>query len=168
MSWDGIVVMGVSGCGKTTVGKQLALRLGWRFFDADDYHPAANVEKMRSGIPLADGDRWPWLRSLRSLLADSKNHGTHPVLACSALKEAYRRELLSCGGNFALVYLKGTYAEILARLQSRKDHFMPASLLRAQFDDLEDPRSAWVYDTGLPAPEIVQRITERLGMSSPA
>ncbi len=132
-----VVLMGVSGAGKTTLGRLLAERLGWRFIDADDHHPQANVAKMAAGVPLDDADRWPWLDRLNRMLLEEKN----AVLACSALKEAYRRRLLRGIDAARVVHLRGDKALIAARLAGRKHRYMPASLLDSQFATLEPPRS---------------------------
>ncbi len=137
-----IIVMGVSGCGKSTIGRMLSDRTGIPFFAADDFHPPANVEKMASGQPLNDTDRQPWLDILADLLAEKEQDGG-AILACSALKESYRRTL---GTKLTepprWVYLKGSQEVILARMQARKGHFMPPELLRSQFDVLEEPTEA--------------------------
>lgn len=159
---DGFIVMGVSGCGKSTVGMRLAQRLCWQFFDADDCHPPGNVQKMRSGVPLDDADRAPWLETLNQLLADQIQAGNNPVLACSALKKSYRNKLLSGGLKVTLIYLRGNYEEILERIESRENHFMPASLLRSQFDALEEPADAWIYEISRPVEEIVEAVVSRL------
>jgi len=140
-----VVLMGVCGCGKTSVGRALAAKLGWRFLDADDFHPPANVAKMAAGIALSDEDRWPWLDRLRSELANINSRGAHAVLACSALRERYR-DRLSHGRELRWVYLKGDMATIEYRLASRSGHFMPASLLASQFAALEEPAQALVVD----------------------
>lgn len=129
MKSDVMIVMGVSGCGKSTVGKALAERLGRQFFDADDFHPVESLEKMRKGIPLGDPDREPWLGKMNQLLRDSVRNGEKPVLACSALREGYRQALAAGGIHPVFIYLRGSYEEILARMESRSSHFMPASLL---------------------------------------
>ena len=137
-----VVLMGVSGSGKTTLGRLLAQRLGWRFIDADDHHPAANVAKMASGVPLDDEDRRPWLSLLNQILLKEEN----AVLACSALKEAYRRRLLEGVAAARVVYLRGSKALIAQRLAARKHRYMPASLLDSQFAALEPPRGALEID----------------------
>lgn len=132
------VVMGVSGSGKTTVGKELAKRLNCPFYDADDYHPAENVEKMASGQPLNDDDRAPWLATLREVLAGHVDGGETAVLACSALKQAYR-DKLQVNGNTQFVFLDGSFDLIWGRMRQRKNHYMKADMLQSQFDALEPP-----------------------------
>ncbi len=135
-----IVVMGVSGAGKSTVGRLVAARLDCPFRDADSFHPAANIEKMSRGEPLTDDDRWPWLRAIADWIAEHRAAGTTCVATCSALKRRYR-DLLTGGqrADVRLVYLKGGFDLIAARLAARKGHFMPPALLRSQFDALEEP-----------------------------
>jgi gluconokinase len=133
-----VVVMGVSGVGKTTIGRRLAERLGWPFIDADDHHPAANVAKMAAGTPLDDADRWPWLAALNALLLKEAN----AVVACSALKEIYRQRLLAGVADARVVYLHGAKALIASRLAARRHRYMPASLLDSQFATLEPPARA--------------------------
>ncbi len=132
-----IVVMGVSGCGKSTVGMEIARRLGWDFRDGDAFHPPANVEKMRSGAPLTDDDRWPWLDAIAAEVAAREGEGRHVVIACSALKRAYRDRLRAARSAIRFVHLDGSFALIDARMKARKDHFMPASLLESQFATLQ-------------------------------
>lgn len=154
--------MGVSGAGKTTVGKLLSEKLGWRLFDADDYHPAANVEKMRSGVSLTDEDRWPWLDRLNELLREEQTAGRDAILACSALKQAYRERLATGIGGPLWIHLRGDFELIDARLKARRGHYMPPSLLRSQFATLEEPEHAINIDIS-PAPdEIARDIAERL------
>lgn len=150
-----IVVMGVSGAGKTLIGSLLAERLGWTFADADDYHPPANVEKMRSGRPLDDADREPWLRSLHALLRDAE---APLVLACSALKAAYRDTIRGDLTDVLFVHLHAPYEAIAERLEQREGHYMPASLLESQFNTLELPADALTIDCLLPRGEIVDRV----------
>jgi gluconokinase len=133
-----IIVMGVSGCGKSTVGALLARELGWDFKDGDAFHPPANVEKMRSGAPLTDADRGPWLDAIAAHVAALETSGGHVVVACSALKRVYR-DRLRAGGRVLFVHLAGTYELIDARMKARKNHFMPPSLLESQFATLEPP-----------------------------
>lgn len=135
-----IVVWGVTAVGKTTVGKLLAEELGWKFYDADDFHSPANVEKMRCGIPLTDEDRRPWLERLRQMIERSLAEEENAVLACSALKRAYR-ERLRASEDVKFVFLRASRARIAERLQRRHGHFMPATLLDSQFADLEEPQA---------------------------
>lgn len=135
-----VIIMGVSGSGKTTVGRALAQRLGWPFYDGDDLHPAANVAKMAAGIPLDDADRAGWLAALATIIAGGVARGEGGVVACSALKARYRAVLCApTAGQVEFVYLRGSYEVILARMQRRTGHFMPPRLLRSQFDALEEP-----------------------------
>jgi gluconokinase len=133
------LIMGVSGCGKTTVGKALADHLKWNFYDADDFHSPANIEKMSNGIPLTDDDRASWLADLHDLIASSLAHNRPGVLACSALKEQYRRTLLAGNANVQLVYLKGSYEMIWPRILARQAHYMKPDMLKSQFAALEEP-----------------------------
>jgi len=155
-----ILVMGVTGSGKTTVGKMLASRLGWVFLDADNFHSAENVEKMRRGIPLSDADRGPWLAAIHAELVKCAGEKVDAVLACSALKESYR-ERLGAGVEMRIVYLKGTYGEIAARLQRRTGHFAGDGILAGQFADLEEPQGALVVRIG-DAKEIVGVVLREL------
>lgn len=133
-----IVVMGVAGSGKTSVGKALAERLGITFRDADEFHPRANIEKMSAGIPLTDEDRWPWLDAIGQALAESDGR---LIVACSALRRVYRRRLTRAAGRPVIfVWLDGSQATITARMEHRRHHFMPTSLLDSQFATLEPPR----------------------------
>ena len=134
-----VIIFGVSGAGKTTVGKLLARELGWRFIEADDFHPAANIEKMRSGHTLTDEDRWPWLERLQQEIERSLATGENAVLGCSALKRAYR-DRLRVSEAVKFVFLHGDYALVDRQLRSRHGHFMNAGLLQSQFDDLEKPQ----------------------------
>ncbi|WP_411037043.1 gluconokinase [Shinella sp. BYT-45] len=135
-----IVVMGVSGCGKTSVAEGLAAALPAAFIEGDSLHPAANVEKMSRGIPLTDADRWPWLDTIGRALADRLAEGRSVVVSCSALKKAYRDRLRhAAGGSLAFVFLKGSRELLMTRMAARKGHFMPVSLLDSQLATLEDP-----------------------------
>ncbi|MBN1440439.1 MAG: gluconokinase [Anaerolineales bacterium] len=154
----GLIVMGVAGSGKTTVGKALADRLGWDFFDADGFHPPDNVAKMASGIPLDDADRAPWLAALHDLLGRTLHEGRHPVLACSALKQKYREALLAGNQGIRVVYLKGDYVLIHSRMCARSDHYMKPGMLRSQFEALEEPVDALVADIARPKEEVVAHI----------
>ena len=140
-----VVLMGVSGSGKTKIGCTLAASLGWPFYDADDLHPPANVAKMSAGIPLTDDDRWPWLDRIVDELARAGANGGNAVLACSALRQVYR-DRLARAGDVRFVYLKGDLETIAARLAVRSHKYMPASLLPSQFATLEAPADALVID----------------------
>jgi gluconokinase len=140
-----VVIMGVCGCGKTTIGRALADELGWDFLDADEYHPEANVAKMAAGAALTDDDRWPWLDRLSHELRTLHARGRNAILACSALRQIYR-DRLAAAGELKWVYLKGDLATIEPRLASRRGHFMPSSLLASQFAALEEPAAAMVVD----------------------
>lgn len=152
------IVMGVSGCGKTTVGKLLAERLNWDFYDADDYHPPANIAKMASGIPLTDDDRAPWLAKLHDLISTCLRDNRPGVLACSALKERYRQILLANNDAARIVYLKGSFELIQARMVARAGHYMKPAMLKSQFDALEEPSNALVIDIAHPVGAIVSEI----------
>jgi gluconokinase len=134
-----VIVAGVSGSGKTTVGTLLAGRLGWRFADADAFHPAANVTKMRAGVPLADEDRWPWLRAIAAWMDERIAAGESAVLTCSALRRSYREELLGGRPGARMVFLGVHPEEVARRLAARHDHFFPSVLAGSQFDALEPP-----------------------------
>lgn len=134
-----IVVMGVAGSGKSTVGVELARRLRWRFAEGDAFHPEANVEKMRNGTPLTDGDRWPWLDAIAAWIGETRARGERCVVACSALKRAYRERIANGREDVRFVYLQGDYDLIARRMAGRKGHYMPLALLRSQFDTLEEP-----------------------------
>lgn len=159
-----IVLMGVSGSGKTTVGRLLAQQLGWKYYEADDYHSSANVEKMRSGVPLDDADRRPWLEALRELIRECLERDESAVLACSALKESYRQFLL-VDERVVLVYLRGDYEIIQRRLGQRRGHFMNPNLLGSQFGALEEPADAAAHvDVSSSPAEIVKEIRSRLAL----
>jgi gluconokinase len=163
-----VIVMGVTGAGKTTVGGLLASQLGWKFADADDFHPAANIEKMRNGIPLNDDDRQPWLKRLREEINGWIADGRNVVLACSALKRSYRQEL-DAGPEVRFVYLKGSAALITERLRARHGHFADEHILAGQFADLEEPDSddgtgAIAVDISMTPPLIVAEIRQKLGL----
>ncbi len=162
-----VIVFGVSGAGKTTIGKLLAEQLGWRFYEADDFHPRVNIEKMRSGCPLTDEDRWPWLDSLRDQITRSVAAKENAVVACSALKRAYR-ERLRVSGDVKFVFLRGDYAIVEKQLRRRRNHFMNPELLRSQFADLEEPGSdedALTIELGRTPQEIVEEIKTRLRLA---
>ena len=156
-----VVVMGVCGCGKTTVGEALAAATGWPFFDADGFHPPANVAKMAAGVPLTDLDRAPWLDRLAAEMGAIERAGGSAVLACSALKAAYR-ERLAIAGDVRFVHLKGDRATIASRVAARTGHYMPAALVDSQFAALEPPADAIDIDVVLPVAEQVAAIRRRL------
>lgn len=157
--------MGVCGSGKTTIGRELASELGWAFYDADDFHPAQNVEKMSVGIPLGDSDRAPWLTTLRGLVVASLNRKEGGVLACSALKASYRDQLL-IDDRVSLIYLKGDSALIEERLRNRSGHFMKPGMLDSQLAALEEPECGLRVDIALPTGEIVRKIRDFIEQSS--
>jgi len=156
------IIMGVSGCGKTTIGKLLASEVRLPFFDGDDFHPPANVQKMSAGIPLNDEDRASWLRKLNELAKEYQDTGA--VIACSALKETYR-DVLSAGltPQPLWVYLEGSYEAIATRVQQRTGHFMPAALLRSQFEILEPPANAIKVSIQQEPEKIVAQICRQIG-----
>jgi gluconokinase len=158
-----VILMGVTASGKTTVGRLLATASGYQFYDADDFHPRANVDKMRRGIPLDDADRRPWLEALRDLVRRCLAEERNAVLACSALKEAYRRYFL-IDPRVKLVYLKVDEGLIRQRLQRRRGHFMNPSLLESQFATLEEPENALWLDASRSPEELVGTIRCRLQM----
>ena len=164
-----VIVFGVSGAGKTTIGKLLTQELGWPFHEADDFHSQTNIEKMRSGIPLTDEDRWPWLENLRQLIKRSLEAGENAVLACSALKRAYR-ERLRVSDEVKFVFLRGDYALIERQLrQQRRRHFMNPELLRGQFADLEEPKpgeGVITIELGRTPQELVKEIKGKLHLAS--
>jgi gluconokinase len=162
MQATGLIVMGVSGCGKTSVGKALAAKLGWEFFDADSYHPPENVAKMASGIPLDDEDRAPWLAALNGLLARTLQSGGHPVLACSALKQSYRDQLVNGNAGLRVVYLKGEYDLIFSRMTARGEHYMKPGMLKSQFDALEEPADSITVEIDQPILKIVDCVLREL------
>ena len=154
--------MGVTGCGKTTVGTLLAQDCGWAFLDADDFHPAENIAKMQRGEPLDDADRWPWLDRLNALIADNERQGKSLVLACSALKQVYRERLARGCAALRFVFLDGDRELIRARLAARQGHYMNPKLLESQFAILERPQDALRLDASESPAELVRFIRERL------
>lgn len=155
-----LILMGVVGSGKTTVGIQLAKKLGWQFADGDDFHPQVNVEKISHGIALTDSDRAPWLAALRAAIDKWNSERRNVVLACSALKRSYRNQLQAAGVQF--IYLKGDYDLIAARLHFRHGHFATESILKSQLADLEEPDDAITIDVGKSPGEIVAEIVAKL------
>jgi gluconokinase len=158
-----VVMMGVSGAGKTTTGQALAKALGWPFRDADDLHPPANVEKMRAGIPLTDDDRWPWLDRVVEEMRRVEETDGHVVVACSALKRTYR-DRLAAAGDVRFAYLAGDYDTIAGRLAERRHKYMPATLLSSQFATLEVPADALVIDIRASVDEQVAAIRAALAV----
>ena len=156
-----IILMGVSGCGKTTVGKRLSQKVGLPFYDADDFHPPENVEKMKSGQPLNDDDRQPWLEILSDRISEWNRSGG-AILACSALKRSYRTILQSKSKDVQFVYLKGDRDLILDRMKKRIGHYMPPKLLDSQFNALEEPENAITVSSEPSPEEVVERIVSRL------
>jgi gluconokinase len=156
-----IILTGVAGAGKTTVGRLLARELGCKFHDADDLHPAANVEKMRRGEPLGDADRAPWLAAVRTIIERAVARGEKAIIACSALKESYRA-MLQVGPEVVFVYLEIDPALAKERLARRIGHFMNPSLMQSQFDALEEPAAALEVDASAPPAEIVKTVRARL------
>jgi carbohydrate kinase (thermoresistant glucokinase family) len=149
-----IIIMGVSGSGKTTVGKLLSGKTGLPFYDADSFHSKENIDKMQAGIPLTDKDRWPWLDSM-NVFAKEKLQQSHLLFTCSALKEIYRQRLTKdIESNCHWVYLRGDFDTILKRMQQREQHYMPAALLQSQFDLLQEPANALVEDI-VQSPQII-------------
>lgn len=159
-----VLVMGTTGAGKSTVGRLLAKRLVWTFLEADDYHPEANVRKMRAGIPLTDEDRAPWLADLHARLLALTSEGRDVVLACSALKESYRRTL-AAGLPLRIVYLRGTYEEMRKHILARRGHFAGEGILAGQFADLEEPAEALVLDVARTPQQLVEDAVAGLGLA---
>jgi carbohydrate kinase (thermoresistant glucokinase family) len=166
-----LVVMGVSGAGKTTVAQELAVRLGWEFEEGDSLHPAGNIAKMRAGLPLTDADRQPWLKAIAAWIDGRRAAGLAGIITCSALKHAYRQAVIDGRPEVRLVYLRGSHAVIADRLARRHGHFMPPSLLQSQFDTLEEPgpdENPLTVDIGPTAGQIADTIIRMLACSSNA
>jgi carbohydrate kinase (thermoresistant glucokinase family) len=157
-----VIVMGVSGAGKSTLGRPLAKRLGWKFLDADDFHPPANVAKMAAGKPLDDADRWPWLDRINQELLGFEKRGKAAVLACSALKESYRKRLTAGLARFEIVFLHGDFELIRERLAQRKHRFMPPSLLESQYATLEPPTKSISIDVARDPEAVLAEIVAKL------
>lgn len=156
-----LVIMGVAGSGKTTIGKSLAEALSCYFIEGDSFHSAANIAKMSSGLALTDADRAPWLAAIRTHLVSEAERGQCLILTCSALKQKYR-DFLACDLDISWIYLKGTHDLIASRIIQRSQHYMKVNMLNSQFSDLEEPSDAIVVDTSRPADAIVQDILARL------
>ena len=164
-----LIVMGVSGSGKTTIGEALAKRIGWRYEDADTFHPASNVAKMSAGQPLTDEDRWPWLRAIANEIDRTCGVRERAVIACSALKRTYRDILVHGRDDIRIVFLDGTQELIATRLAARKDHFMPPGLLASQFKTLERPGTherPITVSIDAPVEKIVDDIVTQLNLVS--
>jgi gluconokinase len=162
-----VIVMGTTGSGKTTIGTLLANRLAWEFVDADEFHPPANVEKMKHGIPLTDADRAPWLKALHDKIVEWAAEKRNVVLACSALKQSYRDELRA-SPEVKFVYLKGSYELFSQRVLARKGHFAKQDLLASQFTTLEEPAEAIIVDAARTPEEIVSEVHRQLGFAQPS
>lgn len=162
-----VILMGVSGAGKTMIGQRLADELGWQFFEGDAFHPRRNIAKMSRGMALNDRDRNPWLKVLRELIHDLTVEAQRAVITCSALKQVYRDRLTAGHPQVAIVYLKGSPGLIHRRLQSRSDHFMKADMLASQFSTLEEPRDALAVDIEQAPEIIVQQIKQALRLTKP-
>jgi len=160
-----ILVMGTTGAGKTTVGKLVAAQLGWIFLDADDFHPPANIEKMKHGIPLTDADRGPWLENIHAELARLSSTGKNAVLACSALKQSYR-DKLSSGVDLKIAYLRGSYDQMRRHIEARQGHFAGESILAGQFADLEEPHDALLLEVSRTPEELSAEIVAKFQPSS--
>ncbi|MDJ0510743.1 MAG: gluconokinase [Crocosphaera sp.] len=152
------LIMGVSGSGKTTIGKALSQELGYPFYDADDFHPPENIAKMSQGIPLNDSERLPWLLAIKSVINEHQQLQKNAVITCSALKQSYRNLLEQKTKNIIWIYLKGSYPTILKRLQKRAGHFMKDKMLMSQFKTLEEPKNAVIIDINLSVEEILEEI----------
>lgn len=161
-----VLIMGVSGSGKTTIGQRLADTLRWEFVDADSFHSPSNRQKMSAGTPLSQQDRRPWLDALREAIDRWIREGRNVVLACSALTASARRLLISDRRSVKLVYLKGPFDLIQARLAQRSQHFMPQELLASQFDTLEEPTDALTIDAGWPPKAITTHVISSLGLTT--
>ncbi|MGB6552166.1 MAG: gluconokinase [Candidatus Binataceae bacterium] len=159
-----VILMGVSGAGKTTVGRMLASELGWNFRDGDDLHPAANRDKMNSGVALNDADRRPWLAAIRAMIDEYLARGQNAIVACSALKRSYREMLSADPARVRFVWLDGSRELIARRIAARRGHFMPAELLASQFADLEMPADALRIAVASPPAEIVAAIRRELSI----
>lgn len=156
-----VLLMGTTGAGKTTIGRMLAKQLGWAFLDADDFHPRANIEKMKHGIPLTDTDRAPWLEAIHGELTRRSAARENVLLACSALKQKYRDQL-AAGVPMSVVYLKGSYEEMRRHIVGRNGHFAGEAILAGQFADLEEPKDAIVVEVSRTPEEIVSELRREL------
>ncbi len=155
------LIMGVSGSGKTTIGQALSQKLGYTFYDADDFHPPENIAKMSQGIPLNDSDRLPWLLAIKTVINKHEQLQKDAIITCSALKKSYRDLLQENTRDIIWIYLKGSYESILKRLQEREEHFMKENMLMSQFKTLEEPENAVIIDINSSVEEIVQEIVHQ-------
>ena len=160
-----VVIMGVAGSGKSTIGRLLADSLGWAYFEADDFHPPENIAKMSRGVPLTDADREPWLRAIRDRMDDCAGRRRPAVFTCSALKASYRRVLTAGLGDVVVVHLSADPALVEERLRARSGHFMKADMVRSQFAALEQPADALTIDARNPPAEIVASIRAKIGIA---
>ena len=166
-----LVLMGVSGCGKSTTGAALSQALGWPFRDADGFHPPANIDKMRRGIALTDEDRMPWLAAIAQWIDERRERAEPGIVSCSALKRDYRRRIIGARDRVRLVYLEGDMDLIGRRLRARKHHFMPASLLESQFATLEEPRAderPVIVSVAMSPRMVVAAIVQQVGLAGPS
>ena len=161
-----LILMGVSGCGKTSVGQQLSQKLGWPFYDGDDFHPPENVEKMAAGNPLNDEDRAPWLAILHDLIKTHLDEGKSMLLGCSALKQKYRDQLAEGNPEIVFVHLSGDFDLIYGRMIAREDHFMQSEMLHSQFATLEEPKDALVVDISQNLDTITEEIISQLRLKA--
>lgn len=157
-----IILIGVAGSGKTTIGQLLSAKLQWPFFDADDFHPPSNIAKMAAGIPLEEEDRWPWLETLKEAISQEIAAGQNAIFACSALKESYRDFLTRDLEQTKLVYLKGNTPILSRRIATRKNHFMKEAMLASQLATLEEPENCLTIDVSDPPEVIATRIIREL------
>ena len=160
-----VILMGVSGCGKTSVGQGLSEALGWPFFDGDEFHPQGNIDKMALGIPLNDEDRRPWLDMLHNLIVEHISENRSLIVACSALKARYRQILKGDLSNVLFVHLKGSFDLIHGRMKARSGHYMQADMLRSQFTDLETPKNALSISVEKPVEQIVAEIRGNISLA---
>ena len=164
-----VIVMGVSGCGKSTVGKMLAEMMGVEFLEGDSFHPKDNISRMAAGVPLTDTDRSPWLKKLGEMISERQQQNQPFVLTCSALKKSYRQKLANGSGELIFVYLKGSRTEIYKRMAEREDHFMALSLADSQFDALEEPdqdENSITVSINNPVQQVVDQIARAIGQLS--
>lgn len=157
------VIMGVSGCGKTTLGEKCAEKLRIGYFEADSFHPEVNIKKMSSGVPLDDDDRWPWLQYIKEKIIACQTAGESAVFSCSALKESYRQFLQDdLAEPIQWVYLRGSFDTIYQRLESRQGHYQKSDMLKSQFDDLEEPDYGIIIDIDMPLDEKIKTLSKNL------